>query len=126
GAGRHAGGADGGILLPELRGSRRTPLLYLSHGLSDGHAGLAGLVCQCAAVGREPDGAVRQPDQRLQLAGVFAGPDDLHPLVRGRRGAAVLGAGGLLWLAVPLWRVAGTDQPDRTQAAHPAMDPAMG
>ena len=38
-----SGGADRGVLLPELRGPARTPVLLVPHGLSGSHAGGAGL-----------------------------------------------------------------------------------
>ena len=48
---------------------------------------------------------------RVQLAGLPSGPPDLHPVVLGRRGAALLGPGRLLRLALPLRRAAGAHQP---------------
>ena len=88
--------------------------------------GVPGLVRQRAALGREPDGPVRGADLRLQLAGVPAGSADLHPVVLGRRGAAVLGPGRLLRVAVPLRRPAGADQPRRPQPRRAADQAALG
>ena len=50
---------------------------------------------------------------RLPLGDLPDGPADLHPVVRGRRGAAVLGPRRLLRLALPVRRAAGAVEQDR-------------
>ena len=60
-----AGRADAGVLLPGPGHPQCPRLLLVPHGVPDRDAGLSGLVCQCAAVGREPDGAFRGAGQRV-------------------------------------------------------------
>ena len=72
-----------------------------------------GWYAQGAAVGGQRADLHQRAADRLQLGLLPDGPADLHPVVRGRGGAAVLGPRRVLRLAVPVRRAAGADQPRR-------------
>ncbi len=120
------GGADGDLLLPGHAGAPPALLRRGALRLSRLHAGLARLVRQRPALGRQRPDLHQCAGHRLLLGVLPLRAADLHPLGRGRRRPAVLGPRPVLRLALPVRRAAGAAQQSGAVAEDPPGQDPLG
>src|SRR5579859_8150128 len=108
--GRGARRAHPDLLLPERPGPPSRGLHVGPPRLLALYSRLARLVRECPAFGGQCPVLRKFAADRLQLGILPVGPADLPALGLNRRGTAVLGAGPILRLVMPVWSAAGTGQ----------------
>ena len=123
---RRARRSHADLLLPERPGPPPDGLHVGPPRLSAVHSGLARLVRECAAFGRQRPDLRQFAADRLQLGILPVGAADLPALGLDRRGTAVLGPRPVLRLALPVRRAAGIAQQHRQGGEDPAIPACPG